>query len=86
LKTRAAEIEAAFGSKLDWVPGEHSRIRLSTTGGYLDQDEWPVLLPRLAETMARLVAAIDPALSTLKSRPATGRALGDDEDEDEVSA
>jgi hypothetical protein len=85
LRARAAEVEDAFGSKLDWVPGEHSRIRASISGGYIDKDKWPELVPHLTETMRRLVSALEPAVSTLKSRPATTGGGGEEEDEEEGS-
>jgi hypothetical protein len=86
LKARRAGIENAFGSTLQWLPGRHSRVVVTMAGGYLDQERWPVLHPRLAEAMARLVAALEPALTTLKSRPGTTGAPGEDEEEEEGSA
>jgi hypothetical protein len=86
VKARQAEIEREFGSGLEWVPGGVSRVMVTMDGGYLDQDRWPILHPRLVETMARLVAAVEPALTTLKSRPRTTGAPEEDEEEGEGSA
>jgi hypothetical protein len=53
-------------------------------GGYLDREQWPALQIALAETMARFVSALEPAVAELKSRPAVGGLEEEDEEEAEV--
>ena len=84
LRQRQEEIESAFGGELDWVPGPRSQVRISVPGGgYHDIDEWATLHPILAETMARLVSALEPVVARLKTRPATGGFEDDEEEEAE---
>jgi hypothetical protein len=84
LQTRREEIEAAFGGTIDWVSGPRSHVRAVVPGGgYLDRDEWPGLQAAIAETMARFVSALEPAVAELKSRPAIGALEEEDEEEAE---
>ena len=83
LKSHRDEIEAAFGSQLEWVNGAPCRIRTTLPGGYLDRSQWDTLQPNLAQTMERLVAALKPHLDSLKSRPATAGGVAEEEEEEE---
>lgn len=81
LMDRRDEVENTFGDKLEWIPGPRSSVRARVSeGGYQDVDKWKSLHPLLAQTMARLVSALEPALTDLKSRPAIGP-LEEDEEE-----
>jgi Domain of unknown function (DUF4268) len=84
VQTRREEIESAFGGTIDWVSAPRSHIRVGVAeGGYLDRDEWPTLQTAVAETMARFVSALEPAVAELKSRPIVGALEEEDEEETE---
>ena len=83
LRAHKEEIEASFGSPLEWVNGAPCRIRTTLPGGYLDRSQWATLQPDLAQTMERLVAALRPHLDSLKSRPATGGGVAEEEEEED---
>jgi hypothetical protein len=83
LKSHRQEIEAAFGSPLEWVDGAPCRIRTTLSGGYLDRSQWATLQPNLVRTMERFVAALRPHLDSLKSRPATARGVVEEDEEED---
>jgi hypothetical protein len=69
LETRKAEIEADFGSALEWqeLPeGEGCRVRYVMEGGYRSpQEQWPSIHAKLTDAMIRLDRAMRSRVASL---------------------
>jgi hypothetical protein len=69
LATHKAEIEKAFGEKLEWQRLDSkraTRIRRSfALGGWRDQEKWDKVIPPTVDAMVRLEQALRPHIQTL---------------------
>lgn len=69
LHAQKERIESAFGGVLDWqeIPGKRGyRVRATIDGGYsADEADWEEIHDQLVDTMARLMAAMQPVIDQI---------------------